>query len=619
MFYSNGNYEAFIRPRKPKAVDGKSAYLIGGGIASLSAAGFLIRDGQMDGKRITIYEASDICGGCLDGIEDPKEGFLFRGERCMEDHYECLWDLMRSIPSLDVKGASVLEDYYQINKDYPNYSLCRTTHKRGQPFPTDGKMLLTPKSQDELMKLFYTHRRELYDKRFDEFVGEEFFKSNFWQYWLSVFAIGPWHGALEMKLYMQRFPQHFGGLHDLSTIKFTRLNQYDSLILPLVKWLEQQGVKFVYDTKVTNVVFDITPERKIARRIEWIQGGKHGGRDVTQNDLVLITNGSAVENSAWGDHHTPPKWNRDIQEGSIWAMWRNIAAQDPAFGNPDKFCTHTDKSSYVSACIRTLDDKIPPYIEKICRRETSSHDGKPITGGLVTVRDSNWVLSWNVERNPHFRNHPKGQLMIHAYGQHSLDQPGNYVKKALKDCTGEEVAREWLYHLGVPDDQINELAAKSVIVHPCMMPYITAFFLPRRDGDRPKVMPEGAVNFGFLGQLAETHPRDVIFTVEYSARTAMEAVYTLLDIERGVPEPWCSLYDVRVLLNTGIVMRDGEKLKKLPAWMEALIRHYTGVEDFEKTELGELLRDYGWIGELDGDRLTVAINKNPPRVTHTVL
>ena len=277
MFYSNGNYEAFIRPRKPKAVDGKSAYLIGGGIGSLTAAGFLIRDGQMDGKRITIYEARNICGGCLDGIKDPKEGYLFRGEREMEDHYECLWDLMRSIPSIDVKGASVLEDYYQVNKDYPNYSLCRTTHKRGQPIPMEGKMRLTPKAQGELMKLFYTHRRELYDKRFDEFVGEEFFKSDFWVYWLSMFAIAPWHGALEMKLYMNRFVQHFGGMEDLSTIKFTRLNQYDSLIVPLVKWLEQQGVKIVYDTKVTNVLFDITKERKIARRIEWIQGGKRGG------------------------------------------------------------------------------------------------------------------------------------------------------------------------------------------------------------------------------------------------------------------------------------------------------------------------------------------------------
>ena len=102
MFYCNGNYEAFVRPRKPKGVDEKSAHLIGGGIASLAAAAFFIRDGQMDGKRITVYEASKISGGCLDGIEDPKEGFLFRGEREMEDHYLCLWDLMRSIPSLDV-------------------------------------------------------------------------------------------------------------------------------------------------------------------------------------------------------------------------------------------------------------------------------------------------------------------------------------------------------------------------------------------------------------------------------------------------------------------------------------------------------------------------------------
>ena len=236
----------------------------------------------------------------------------------------------------------------------------------------------------------------------------------------------------------------------------------------------------------------------------------------------------------------------------------------------------------------------------------------------MTVRDSNWMLSWNVERNPHFRNHPKGQLMIHAYGTYSLDRPGNYVKKALKDCTGEEIAREWLYHLGVPDDQINKLAAESVVVHPCMMPYITAFFMPRRDGDRPKVVPEGAVNFGFLGQLAESHPRDVIFTVEYSARTAMEAVYTLLDIEQGVPEPWGSLYDVRALLNAGIVMRDGEKLK-LPAPIEALVRYLTGVEDLEKTEIGELLRDYGWIGELGDNELTVAIHTKPPRVTETVL
>lgn len=610
MYYSNGNYEAFARPRKPRGVDQKSAYLVGAGVASLAAAAFLIRDGQMDGKRITIYEASDIPGGCLDGIKDPQRGYLFRGEREMETHYECMWDLYRSIPSLDVEGASVLDDFYRISKDHPSYSLRRTTQNRGEANETDGKMLLSPQAQREVMKMFFTRREDLYDKRFDELVSEEFYRSNFWVYWQSMFAIAPWHGALEMKLYANRFVHAFGGFSDLSCVLFTRYNQFDSLIRPLVAWLEQQGVTIKYNTRVTNVLFDINPQRKIARRIEWLRGGERGGLDVTENDLVLITIGSPVENTAWGDHHTPPKWDREIREGSIWALWRNIAAQDPAFGRPDKFCTQTDKSSYASACITTLDEKVPRYIQKICQRDPFRFDGNIVTGGLVTVRDSNWFLNWNVEREPHFKGQPNNILLCHAYGAYSLDRPGNYVKKAMKDCTGEEIAQEWLYHMGVPLEEIGELAAHSVTCYPCMMPYITAFFLPRRDGDRPAVVPQGAINLGFLGQFAESSPRDVIFTVEYSIRTAMEAVYTLLDIERGVPEPWGSQYDIRALLNSMAVLRDGEKLQLPRPIVELLERMGIGVE---RTDIGELLREYGLIGELDKDLLTIAVRKNPPR------
>ena len=229
-------------------------------------------------------------------------------------------------------------------------------------------------------------------------------------------------------------------------------------------------------------------------------------------------------------------------------------------------------------------------------------DGNIVTGGLVSIRDSNWLLSWNVEREPHFPDQPHDMLLCHFYGAYS-DRPGNYVTKAMRECTGEEIAQEWLYHLGVPTDQIAELAANSVDSKPCMMPYITAFFLPRSGGDRPDVVPQGAVNFGFLGQFAET-PRDAIFTVEYSIRTAMEAVYTLLGIERGVPEPWGSQYDVRALLNSVAVLRDGEKLP-LPGPIAKLL---------ERSDIGELLRQYGLIGELeDKDLLTVAVRKTPPR------
>ena len=616
MYYSNGNYEAFARPRKPRGVDQKSAHLVGAGIAGLAAASFLIRDGQMDGKRITIYEATDITGGCLDGIKDPQRGYLFRGEREWEDHYPCLWDLSRSIPSLHVEDASVLDDFYRFNKDHPNYSLRRTIQNRGQANETDGKMLMAPQAQRDMMKLFFTRREDLYDKQIGEVMGEDFFRSNLWLYWVSMFAEAPSTSALEMKLYANRFIHHFGGFPDLSAIKFTRYNQFDSLIRPVQAWLEQHGVTIQYNTRVTNVLFDITPKRKVARRIEWLRDGQRGGVDLSENDLVLITNGSPVEASSWGDHHTPPSWKREIEEGSIWAMWRNIAVQDPAFGHPDKFCTHTDQTSYVSACITTLDEKVPRYIQNITQRDPFRFDGSNITGGMVTVRDSNWLLSFNVEREPHFPGQPNNILLTHAYGLYSLDRPGNYVKKAMKDCTGEEIAQEWLYHMGVPLEEIGDLAANSVTCYPCMMPYITALFLPRRDGDRPAVVPQGAVNFGFMGQFAESSPRDCVFTVEYSVRCAIEAVYTLLDIERGVPEPWGSQYDVRALLNAMTVLRDGQKLE-LPGPIVELLKRM-GIE-VERTDIPELLRQYGLIGELDKDHLTIVVRKEPPRETATVL
>jgi oleate hydratase len=128
----------------------------------------------------------------------------------------------------------------------------------------------------------------------------------------------------------------------------------------------------------------------------------------------------------------------------------------------------------------------------------------------------------------------------------------------MKEYTGLEITEEWLYHMGVPESEIHELAANSARSIPCMMPYITAFFMPRKEGDRPKVVPVGSENFAFLGQFADT-ARDTVFTTEYSVRTAMEAVYTLLDIDRGVPEVFASCYDIRVLLDSTVKMMDGKK------------------------------------------------------------
>ena len=255
MYYSSGNYEAFARPRKPEGVERKSAWLVGSGLASLAAACFLVRDGQMKGENIHILEELKLPGGACDGIQDPTRGFVIRGGREMENHFECLWDLFRSIPSLEHPENSVLDEYYWLNKEDPNYSLCRATVDRGKDAHTDGKFTLSDKAALEIMKLFLTRDEDLYDRTITDVFTEEFFRSNFWLYWRTMFAFETWHSALEMKLYLQRFIHHIGGLPDFSALKFTQYNQYESLILPMVHYLKEHNVQFQYDTQVTNVIF----------------------------------------------------------------------------------------------------------------------------------------------------------------------------------------------------------------------------------------------------------------------------------------------------------------------------------------------------------------------------
>ncbi|MGB3697511.1 MAG: oleate hydratase [Gordonia sp. (in: high G+C Gram-positive bacteria)] len=588
MHYSAGNYEAFARPRKPAGVDDKTAWFVGAGLASMAGAAFLIRDGQMAGDKITIFEELDLPGGALDGIKEPKKGFVIRGGREMENHFECLWDLYRSIPSIEIDGASVLDEFFWLNRDDPNFSMMRVTEDQGEDAHTDFKFKLPDKAQKDLVRIFLATRAEMENKRIDEVTSEEFLGSNFWLYWRTMFAFENWHSALEFKLYLHRFIHHIKGMPDLSTLKFTKYNQYESLVLPLYRWLLDQGVTFQFSTVVTDVDFAIEDGRKQATAIHWTRGDENSVTELSENDLVFMTIGSLTENSDEGDHATPAKLNRG--PAPAWDLWRTVAKKDPAFGRPDVFAGDIDATKWESCTVTTLDHRIPEYIQKICKRDPFS--GKVVTGGIVTARDSSWLMSWTVNRQPHFKQQPADQIVVWVYALFS-DVEGDYVKKSIAECTGEEITREWLYHLGVPTDEIDELAATAAKAVPCMMPYVTAFFMPRQAGDRPDVVPEGSVNFAFIGQFSESPSRDCIFTTEYSVRTPMEAVYTLLDIERGVPEVYGSTYDVRELLNATARLRDGAEVQ-LPGPHFLREKLYG---KFTDNEVGKLIADYKLIAE----------------------
>ena len=562
MYYSAGTYEAFAHPEKPEGVEKKSAYIIGTGLAGLSAAFYLLRDGQMKGEHIHLLEKLELAGGSCDGRKDITKGFYMRGGREMDNHFECMWDMFRDVPSIETPNVSVLDEYYWLNKHDPNYSLCRASINRGQDAHTDKQFKLDKKSALALSKLFMTPEKDLEDKKISDVLPESFWNTNFWLYWQTMFAFQKWSSALEMKRYLCRYVHHIDGLPDFSALRFTKYNQYESMILPLTKYLESHGVKIEYGVDVKNVVIEEKSGKKVAKQIIFVRDGKTQTIDLIEDDLVFITNGCCTDTSCYGDQtHAPDLSKIKNGAGESWDLWKNIAKQAThgEYGNPDKFCSNVDATNWMSATIATSDEEIIQKIIGVCKRDPRS--GKVTTGGIVTVKDSteNWYLSWTINRQPQFKSQDKNMVLVWVYSLNT-NRPGNYVKKAMRDCTGEEVAQEWLYHIGVSEDKIKNYAKNRCNTTTCFMPYINAFFQPRKEEDRPLVVPHGAVNFAFVGQFAET-PRDTIFTTEYSIRTGMEAVYTLLNVDRAVPEVWGSKYDVRELLRAAYYAIDKKPIK----------------------------------------------------------
>lgn len=587
MYRSNGNYEAFARAAKPaKTEDISAVYLIGSGLASLSAAAFLIRDGRMDGSKIHILEELPLAGGSLDGRYKEEYGFVIRGGREMESHFECLWDLFRLIPSLEVEDASVLDEFYWLNKKDPNSSKCRLIHNQGEQVPTDGQLTLSEKAIKEILALCLMKEDQLDDKKITDVFTDEFFDSNFWTYWCTMFAFEKWHSAMEMRRYLMRFIHHIDALADFSSLKFTKYNQYESLVLPLLAYLKDNGVHFQYDTKVKNVIVANKNGKKLADKLILTVEKQETIVQLAENDLVFVTNGSITESSTYGNSETPAPVSKEL--GGSWNLWKSMAEQDASFGKPEKFCENLpDSSWFVSATVTTLDEKIAPYIEKISHRDP--YAGKVVTGGIVHATDSNWKMSYTLNRQPHFKKQPKDQLVVWVYALLS-DTKGNYIKKPITECTGNEIAAEWLYQMGVPEHLIDGLAKESCNTIPCYMPYITSYFMPRAKGDRPAVIPEGYSNLAFMGNFAETE-RDTVFTTEYSVRTAMEAVYTLLEIDRGVPEVFASSYDIRMLLNASYYLNDQKGIKEVKVpFLEGLIER-KGLKKIKGTFIEELLED----------------------------
>ncbi|ADW71367.1 oleate hydratase [Granulicella tundricola] len=527
-------------------------YVIGGGIASLAAAAFLIRDAGLKGHNIIILEDSERIGGSLDANGTPEAGYVMRGGRMIESKYLCTFDLFSSIPTMD-NSQSVTEEIFAWNKTMKTSSKSRL-FRNGKS--VDAPLFGLSESHILTIERLGVEPESLLGRTTisDQFEPD-FFETDFWFMWCTTFAFQPWHSAVEFKRYLVRFTHMVSGFSTLGGIMRTVYNQYDSLVRPLQRWLEERGVQVSLNTKVLDLVTVNDSHGFAVEQIVCERGGHPEPIHLSPSDFVIATLGSMTEGSSFGGMDQAATLNPRA-DGGAWSLWKKISAREPECGKPTNFSNNTENSKWLSF---TTTLRSPNFFTSI-RDLTGNAPGE---GGLITFPESNWLTSIVLPHQPHFLGQPDDVNVFWGYGLF-VDQPGNFVKKPMAECTGREIMTEIMGHLHL-GEQAAAVLSKSTCI-PCMMPFITSQFLPRSAGDRPAVLPERSKNLAFIGQFCELED-DVVFTVEYSVRSAQTAVYGLLGIDRKPHPVYKGNHDPRVLLKAFLTLhgkRDREALLEPP-------------------------------------------------------
>lgn len=498
------------------------AHLIGGGIASLSAAAHLIKDGGLLGSNITIYETGDTLGGALDAGGSPETGYFMRGGRMFEEKYVCLNELLSFIPSATDPHTSVAQDIAYFYETSGWYDRVRLVGARGSVIDA-SKFGLSARDRLDLAMMASVPESCFDMKAIGDCFEPGFFKTNFWFMFSTIFAFTAFHSAVEMRRYLHRFFHLLPAMADMSAVRRTRYNQYEAIVKPICKWLSQMGVNFQAGTRVTDVRLSSADGRFAVTGMvaEKPSGATEIG--ISSDDLVFLTNGSMVADASRGSMTSAPELITSRGDGSF-ALWEKLAQGRPDFGRPDAFTCEVKRSAWESFTITARDPLLFERLEALSGRKAGR-------GGLMTLVASNWLLTIALLHPPHFIGQPDNISIAWGFGLFP-ESSGNFIQKPMQLCTGAEVLEEILQHLGLEDD-IGRMIGSSTCI-PCFMPYAGSVFMPRKAGDRPPVVPRGSKNFAFIGQFCEL-PEDVVFTTEYSVRSARVAVASLLGLEPPPP------------------------------------------------------------------------------------
>ncbi|ORY45943.1 67 kDa myosin-cross-reactive antigen family protein [Rhizoclosmatium globosum] len=521
------------------------AYMVGGGIASLSSAVYLIRHVKMNPKDITIFENLSVTGGSMDAAGDTKKGYLMRGGRMFDrEAYTCLYDLLSEIPSTLNPGSNCKDDIYEFSAKYPTDSHARLIDE-GCIIADASQLGVSLLDNTRFGELLIAPEDTIQGKGINDWFTPAFFTSHFWYCMRSTFAFQPWHSLIEFKRYCLRFMHEVPKLFNLGGVWRTPFNQYDSIIAPTTKWLKEQGINFEFGVNVTALDFAVEKDARSVYRIHLTRNRVPETIEVSKTDRVFVTLGSLTAASTIGsmDKPAPAIIQSEAEQDPTWALWKDIAKRQPDFGRPEVFSKDVNASKFLSFSVTCFDDSF-------FKRYVEWSTNEPGTGALVTFKHSKWGMSIVVPHQPHFAGQPENVKVFWGYGLFP-DEIGNFVKKPMTECTGAEIMMEVIQMLAFESD-MKEILENSTCI-PSMLPYTMSQFVKRSNGDRPLVVPKDSVNFAFLGQFVEV-PLDVVFTVEYSVRCAQTAVFKLCNVDREVTPIYKGWRDPAVLVSAAKAM-----------------------------------------------------------------
>lgn len=527
------------------------AIMIGAGLSNMAAAVYLIQDGHWDGKDITFYgvdmHGANDGGATTDFTNeywnknhpmDNTTGYVARGGRMLNYRtYVDLMDLLDRIPSVTEPGMTAAEDTRDFDAKHRTYDIARLM-QGGKGIINAGKLGFNNKDRTLLTKLIMMPDSE--ETKLDNVSIAEYFKddphmfqTNFWYMWETTFAFRTQSSAQELRRYMHQMIYEFTQIEHLVGVNRTRYNQFESMILPLIKYLQGQGVTFIDNKIVKDWQFKDTPMQDeitvTGLVIEDAQTGETEEVEVDEDTAVIFTNGSITDSATMGDYNTPAPENMDY--GVSASLWKKATERFYNLGTPDKFFNDRNASEWVSF---TLTTKNHLFLNEIVRI-TTQEPGNALNSFLSTTpitplnqKDVN--MSIVVHHQPHFTTQQPNETVLWGYFLYPRRQ-GEFVNKPYIKMTGKEMAQELIGQLSKVDpgpgnikDKEKEILDSIVNNIPVYMPYASALFNNRAKSDRPEVLPKHSTNLAFTGEFAE-QPYQMIFTEQSAVRSGEIAAY----------------------------------------------------------------------------------------------